>query len=104
MRQLRIPSLMAGSALSGCCMSGGTAGPTMMQELGDGEGELNLIIWSGYAEEGANFPEFDWVTPFEEATGCQVNAQVQADSAQGTSCCGRASSTEVRSPATPRIG
>ena len=55
----------------------------MMQELGEGEGELNLIIWSGYAEEGANFPEFDWVTPFEEATGCQVNSTVQADSANG---------------------
>ena len=26
---------------------------------------------------------FDWVTPFEEATGCQVNATVQADSASG---------------------
>ncbi len=84
MRQLRIPSLMAGIALLAAACTGGTAGPTMMQELGDGEGELNLIIWRGYAEEGANFPEFDWVTPFEEATGCQVNAQVQADSAQGT--------------------
>ncbi len=37
------------------------------------KGELNLIIWAGYAEEGANYPEFDWVTPFEEETGCQVN-------------------------------
>ena len=82
-RQLRIPSLMAGIALLAAACTGGTAGPTMMQELGDGEGELNLIIWSGYAEEGANYPEFDWVTPFEEATGCQVNTTVQADSAHG---------------------
>jgi putative spermidine/putrescine transport system substrate-binding protein len=82
-KQLRIPSLIAGFGLLAAACTGGTAGPTMMQELGEGEGELNLIIWSGYAEEGANYPEFDWVTPFEEETGCQVNTTVQADSANG---------------------
>jgi putative spermidine/putrescine transport system substrate-binding protein len=55
----------------------------MLSELGDGEGELNLIIWAGYAEDGSAYPEFDWVTPFEEETGCIVNATVQADSASG---------------------
>ena len=28
---------------------------------GPGEGELNIIIWGGYAEDGANVPEYDWV-------------------------------------------
>ena len=83
MRQLRISSLIAGIGLLAAACTGGTAGPTMMQELGEGEGELNLIIWAGYAEDGATFPEFDWVTPFEEETGCQVNSTVQADSARG---------------------
>ena len=55
----------------------------MLTELGDGEGELNLIIWAGYAEDGSAYPEFDWVTPFEEETGCIVNAQTMADSATG---------------------
>jgi putative spermidine/putrescine transport system substrate-binding protein len=55
----------------------------MLEELGDGEGEVNLIIWSGYAEDGSAFPEFDWVTPFEEETGCIVNSTVMADSAAG---------------------
>jgi putative spermidine/putrescine transport system substrate-binding protein len=52
-----------------------------LTELGDNEDELNLIIWAGYAEDGSNYPEFDWVTPFEEDTGCQVNTTVGNDSA-----------------------
>ncbi len=42
---------------------------------GQGEGALNLIIWGGYAENGSNVKEYDWVTPFEAATGCKVNAK-----------------------------
>lgn len=82
MRQLRIPGLLlvAALAVSACNQSGGG---DMLQELGDGEGELNLIIWAGYAENGSNYPEFDWVTPFEDETGCIVNAQEMADSATG---------------------
>ena len=51
------------------------------------------------------FPDFDWVTPFEEETGCIVNAQTQADSATGVrACCSPASTTAGRSPATRPIG
>ena len=49
-----------------------TAAPT---ELGEGEGEVNLIAWAGYVEDGSTDPAVDWVTPFEEATGCQVNVK-----------------------------
>ena len=82
MRHLRIPVLFVLVALvvSACTSS---EGGEMLEELGEGEGELDLIIWAGYAEDGSAFPEFDWVTPFEEATGCIVNATVQADSANG---------------------
>ena len=59
-----------------------TTAPTVAA-LGPGEGELNLVIWAGYAEDGSTYPEYDWVTPFEEATGCIVNSTVQADSANG---------------------
>ena len=34
----------------------------------EGEGELSLIAWPGYTED-------DWVTPFEEETGCQVTVK-----------------------------
>ena len=49
-----------------------TAGPTVIDSIGQGEGELNLIVWPGYAESGANVPEYDWVHPFEAKTSCKV--------------------------------
>jgi putative spermidine/putrescine transport system substrate-binding protein len=42
---------------------------------GPGEGELDIIIWAGYAESGANLPEYDWANPFTAATGCKVNSK-----------------------------
>ena len=53
--------------------------------LGDGEGELNLVIWAGYAERGDVDPAYDWVTPFEEETGCKVNTTDMTDSNNGVS-------------------
>ena len=52
--------------------------------IGPGEGELNLVIWAGYAERGAT-PGFDWVTPFEESTGCIINTTDMTDSNNGVS-------------------
>ena len=56
----------------------GTAGGAedMPTELGEGEGEVNLIAWAGYVEDGSTDPEVDWVTPFEEETGCEVNVRL----------------------------
>jgi putative spermidine/putrescine transport system substrate-binding protein len=47
-----------------------------LTELGEGEGEVNLIAWAGYVEDGSSDPAVDWVTPFEEATGCQVSVRL----------------------------
>ena len=44
--------------------------------LGKGEGALNIIAWAGYAESGQNDPKVDWVHPFEQQTGCQVNVKI----------------------------
>jgi putative spermidine/putrescine transport system substrate-binding protein len=57
-----------------------SAGPTVIDSIGQGEGELNLIVWPGYAESGANVPEYDWVHPFETKTGCQVKTIKEAGS------------------------
>jgi len=35
--------------------------------IGAGEGELDIIVWAGYAEDGSNVPEYDWVNPFIKA-------------------------------------
>jgi putative spermidine/putrescine transport system substrate-binding protein len=42
--------------------------------IGEGEGQLKLIAWHGYTEDGTTegYEEYDWVTPFEDETGCQV--------------------------------
>jgi len=37
-------------------------------KIGPGEGSLNLIAWEGYTED-------QWVKPFEQKTGCQVNVK-----------------------------
>lgn len=41
--------------------------------VGRGEGELSILAWPGYAEDGSSDPNVDWVSPFERATGCQVD-------------------------------
>ncbi|HET8653657.1 MAG TPA: ABC transporter substrate-binding protein [Gaiellaceae bacterium] len=45
----------------------------MMTSIGEAEGQLNLINWAGYVEK-------DWVTPFEQETGCKVSSKVGATS------------------------
>ncbi|MET0997170.1 MAG: ABC transporter substrate-binding protein [Marmoricola sp.] len=47
----------------------------MAEELGDMEGEVSVLAWPGYAEDGSTDKAVDWVTPFEESTGCEVNVK-----------------------------
>ena len=51
-----------------------------MQSLGNGEGTLDIVAWAGYIERGATVPEFDWVTGFEENTGCMVQVKTAGTS------------------------
>ena len=46
-----------------------TANLPVLQKVGPGEGQLNLIAWGGYTDP-------KWVKPFEQQTGCQVNAKI----------------------------
>ena len=55
---------------------GGGDGAEPIAELGEPEGEVNLVAWAGYVEDGSTDPEVDWVTPFEKETGCQVNVKI----------------------------
>ncbi|WP_135447654.1 ABC transporter substrate-binding protein [Tabrizicola caldifontis] len=65
--------LMATTAL--CALTG--LGPALAQitEIGAPEGQVNIVAWPGYIERGETMKEFDWVTKFEEATGCKVNVK-----------------------------
>ena len=60
-----------GSAGGGTTTTASTEG--MATEIGEPEGQVNLINWAGYVEK-------DWVTPFETETGCKVNSKVGATS------------------------
>ena len=46
-----------------------------VKEIGKGEGQVNIVAWAGYIERGETDKKFDWVTKFEEATGCKVNVK-----------------------------
>jgi putative spermidine/putrescine transport system substrate-binding protein len=55
-----------------------TAAPTpapTISSVGEGEGALTILNWPGYVEDGSTDPAYDWVHPFEDATGCQVTFQ-----------------------------
>ena len=47
----------------------------MAEEVGEGEGSLSVLAWPGYAEDGSTDKSVDWVTPFEEETGCEVSVK-----------------------------
>ncbi|HDZ8925428.1 TPA: ABC transporter substrate-binding protein [Aeromonas dhakensis] len=63
-----IPALLAGQT---------QAAPTT---LGKGEGQLNIVAWAGYVERGETDKNYDWVTGFEQETGCKVNVKTAATS------------------------
>jgi putative spermidine/putrescine transport system substrate-binding protein len=50
--------------------------PSMPTEVGEGEGSISILAWPGYVEDGSTSPDVDWVTPFQEATGCQVSFDI----------------------------
>jgi putative spermidine/putrescine transport system substrate-binding protein len=66
----------------GSSPSGGLNPPdlTAQEKLGRTEGEVNLIAWAGYVEDGTNDPDTDWVSGFEKETGCTVNTKTAASS------------------------
>jgi putative spermidine/putrescine transport system substrate-binding protein len=67
-----------GGSSSGGTGPGGAPLPKvpMQSSLGKGEGQVNIIAWAGYAEDGSDDKTVDWVHPFEQATGCKVNVKI----------------------------
>ncbi len=55
-------------------------GPAMATEIGEFEGSVSILAWPGYVEDGTNSPDYDWVTPFEEETGCMVDSKTYGTS------------------------
>jgi putative spermidine/putrescine transport system substrate-binding protein len=95
MRPIRLATVLAAAAmlaLAGCGSGGGTtpggSGPggltppkiDKLASLGAGEGEVNIVSWAGYVENGSTDKAVDWVTGFEKDTGCKVNNKVAGTS------------------------
>lgn len=64
-----------GGSSSSSGSSAAPGGAAFAGPVGAGEGQLNVLAWPGYAENGSTDPKVDWVTPFEEKTGCKVNVK-----------------------------
>jgi putative spermidine/putrescine transport system substrate-binding protein len=91
MRRSGLALMVAGVlALAGCggssgSSSGGPGGSALpkiakLASLGTGEGEVNIVAWAGYVEDGSNDPKVDWVHDFEKETGCKVNSKIAGTS------------------------
>jgi putative spermidine/putrescine transport system substrate-binding protein len=49
--------------------------PTTLAKIGKGEGAVSILAWPGYAEDGSTDKAVDWVTPFEQQTGCKASVK-----------------------------
>jgi len=82
MRSRKLILLITAFALlaTACTSSGGEEGDELPTEIGEGEGSVVIVSWAGYIERGDTDPAFDWVTQFEEETGCMVENKVAGTS------------------------
>jgi len=62
--------------LAACGDDSGSSGGKVLSEIGKGEGSLKLVVWAGYAEDGSTDPNYNWVKPFEDKTGCKVESKI----------------------------
>ena len=84
LRRLGVVMACAATVFAAGCSSPSTTGTgstnppkiAPASAVGAGEGQLNLVAWPGYAEDGSNDPKVDWVHPFEQETGCKVNIKI----------------------------
>ena len=70
------PRTIVDGGTTGAAVAAAPPAGTAASAVGAGEGELNIVAWAGYAEDGSTDPKVDWVTPFEKATGCKVNVKI----------------------------
>ncbi|MGZ6745195.1 MAG: ABC transporter substrate-binding protein [Nocardioides sp.] len=86
-RRLALAGALLALVATGCGTSSGSGSSApgaqgftppdvpMKKSMGAMEGQVNILAWPGYAEDGSNDKTVDWVTPFEKQTGCQANVK-----------------------------
>ncbi|EME50892.1 ABC transporter substrate-binding protein [Amycolatopsis decaplanina] len=98
-RKLALACLLGAGLLVAACGTSGSSSNTAapggqgftppkldaLAQLGQPEGQVNVLAWPGYAENGSNDPAIDWVTGFEKETGCKVNVKAFGTSDEAVS-------------------
>ena len=71
-----MPSFIRIASLSGAlALAAAAAQAQPLQAIGDPEGVVDIVAWPGYIERGATDPAYDWVTGFEQQSGCEVRVK-----------------------------
>src|SRR6476469_797239 len=84
--RITVLTAVAALALAACGGSGGTTTSTgaggfkvpdlkPLDKLGTPEGEVSVLAWPGYVEDGSNDPKVDWVSDFEKESGRNVTVK-----------------------------
>lgn len=73
------PALLS-AAITALIASASLQAAETFKTVGDGEGQLDIVAWPGYIERGESDKAYDWVTGFEQQTGCKVNVKTAATS------------------------
>jgi putative spermidine/putrescine transport system substrate-binding protein len=84
-KQILVLAATAAIAVGACGGATGSPKPSVPTSVGAGEGALSLVAWSGYVVGGTGGEKvegYDWVTSFEQASGCKVTVKVGGDSAE----------------------
>ena len=83
---LRVPVCALAATLAACSPQAEAPAPAPpakgapLAQLGAGEGAVSIVAWAGYIERGETDKAYDWVSGFEQKTGCKVSVKVAATS------------------------
>ncbi|MEV7431400.1 MULTISPECIES: extracellular solute-binding protein [unclassified Nocardioides] len=73
-------TLLSVSVLTACGGGEDDKETAAVEEVGKMEGQVSILAWPGYVEDGTNDPKVDWVSAFEKDTGCEVTSKVYGTS------------------------
>ena len=77
---LKVLGALVMSAGLASALTSGAARADMLQAIGEPEGVVDIVAWPGYIERGETDPAYDWVTGYEEKTGCKVRVKTAGTS------------------------
>jgi putative spermidine/putrescine transport system substrate-binding protein len=72
--------LVVATVAAAVLASSGAPGAAPLEAIGPGEGAVDIVAWPGYIERGETDKAYDWVTGFEQRTGCKVNVKTAGTS------------------------